>query len=102
VAVPGELDAHAAGELVAGDDRVDGIALGRAAHGAAGVVDALVPRALDLAALVGDLEQGVHLVVIALAMERLGDVAARHFVVGRAVDLLLLAAVENDDARALP
>src|SRR6476661_245969 len=50
-----ELNAHAAGELVAGDQGMDRVAFRRAGHRAARIVDALVPRAFDLAAPVGDL-----------------------------------------------
>ena len=43
VALAGELDAHAAGELVAGDHGVNEITFGRPAHAAARGVHALVP-----------------------------------------------------------
>src|SRR4029453_8263204 len=75
VALVGELDAHAARELVAGDHGMNEIALRRPAHAAAPGIPPLVPSAFDLAVLDGDFQRGVDLVVVALAIERLGHVA---------------------------
>ena len=75
VAGVGDVDAHAAGELVAGDAGVDGLILRRSGHAAIRIVGRLVPRAFDLAGLVGQLGGGIDPVVLAGAAEVLREVA---------------------------
>ena len=57
------VDTHAAGELVAADHGMNGIADGASAHAARGVVGGLAPGAGDRPAAIGELGACVELIV---------------------------------------
>src|SRR6476469_1343709 len=78
----GNVDAHPARELVAGNAGMDGVVLGRPGHAAIGVVGLLIPEAFDLSALVAQLESGIDPVVGAGATQVLRQSAASHLVRG--------------------